>query len=121
MFDMQILVVSFLVAFALFFVHTYFMFTNTTTWERFSRNNITYLKIIKNDSFNPFHSRYLKNVKDFFCYPDNMRWEVTYARFIKAKYDELKVNGDETANYSSEDTDEGRIQMQVIDGATITN
>ena len=121
LFDLQVLFVSFLVAFALFFVHTYFLLTNTTTWERFSRKNITYLKIIKNDSFNPFHSKYLKNIKEFFCYPDNMRWEVTYARFIKSKYDELKVNDNDTTNSSSEDTDEIKIQMQVINGETASD
>jgi hypothetical protein len=50
-----------------------------------------------------------------------MRWEVTYARFIKSKYDELKVNDNDTTNSSSEDTDEIKIQMQVINGETASD
>jgi len=39
-----------------------------------------------------------------------MRWEVTYARFIKAKYDEANDEIDST-NSSSEDNGEVRIHM----------
>ena len=117
LFDIQILAISFLVTFALFFVHTYFIITNTTTWERFSRSNITYLRIIKNDAYNPFHSKYFKNIKQFFCYSENMRWEVTYARFIKSKYDEVKMLS-ETSNSSSEDSGEVKIQMSELNGSS---
>jgi len=51
-----------------------------------------------------------------------MRWEVTYARFIKSKYDELKVNDNDTANSSSEDNaDEVKIQMQVMNGDVMSD
>ena len=40
-----------------------------------------------------------------------MRWEVTYAKFIKTKYEETN-DVESMANSSSEDTDEVKIQMQ---------
>lgn len=85
LFDLQILVISFLVSISLFLIHTYFMLTNTTTWERFSRKNITYLRIIKNDSYNPFQLGYLRNIYVFLCSSRSTKWDNVYATFVKNK------------------------------------
>lgn len=61
------------------------MLTNTTTWERFSRKNITYLRIIKNDSYNPFQLGYLRNIYSFLCSPRSTKWDNVYATFVKNK------------------------------------
>jgi hypothetical protein len=57
------------------------MFTNTTTWEQFSRRNITYLRSIKDNQANPFHESYLKNVFQFFCYFNTVHWENVYVKY----------------------------------------
>lgn len=61
------------------------MLTNTTTWEKFSRKNITYLRIIKNDAYNPFQQGYLRNVYLFLCSPRDNKWDNVYATFVKNK------------------------------------
>lgn len=119
LFNMQVLVIGLLVMLSLFLIHTYFMFTNTTTWERFSRKNITYLKIIKNEKLNPFHIGYLSNVKEFLCYPRGFKWETIYAQFIKNKYNKLIEN--ESSNSSSEDPDDIKLTMQEIHHMNIIN
>lgn len=59
------------------------MLTNSTTWERFSRKNITYLRIIKNDNSNPFQDGYLKNIYYFLCNSKQNTWDYLYANFWK--------------------------------------
>ncbi|CAF0913687.1 unnamed protein product [Brachionus calyciflorus] len=99
LFNAQILVISFSITFALFIIHTYFMVTNTTTWERFSRKNITYLKIFKNDSYNPFHQSYLKNIYLFLFSPRDNKWENVYAKFFKTK---VNIPSSGSSNVNSE-------------------
>lgn len=99
LFNMQVLLISYFVSLSLFLIHTYFMLTNTTTWERFSRHNITYLKIIKNDSYNPFHQSYCKNIYIFLCSPKENRWENVYATFFKNK---VKTNEMSTSSSENE-------------------
>lgn len=101
---MVILVVSFFICTALFAIHTYFMFNNTTTWERFSRKNITYLKIINDEKLNPFYENCCRNVAHFFqctfctslgsgshagseatSEDETTRWESIYLRYLKKK------------------------------------
>ena len=81
--DLHVLIISFIVSFSLFIIHTYFIFTNTTTWERFSRKNITYLRKIKDSSLNPFHESYLKNIALFFCKCSTIKWESVYLKFLE--------------------------------------
>ena len=97
---MVILVISFLVCTSLFAIHTYFMFNNTTTWERFSRKNITYLKIINDEKLNPFYENCCRNIAHFFqcnfctasshvgseaTSEDESRWESIYLKYLKKK------------------------------------
>lgn len=79
--DLHVLFISFLVCTGLLLTHTYFMITNTTTWEKFSRRNITYLRTIKDDNLNPFHESYLKNILQFCCHCKTVDWENIYIRF----------------------------------------
>lgn len=102
LFDMQVLVISLIIGTSLFIIHTYFMLTNTTTWERFSRRNITYLRIFKNESFNPFHSSYLYNTFQFLCSCHNIRWENIYSKFIINMQNNTS-NGDDSSSTSSSD------------------
>ena len=81
LFFVNVLAISLLVTSLLFIIHTYFMITNKTTWERFSRRNITYLMNLNSDSFNPFHQGYLSNVANFLCYR-HVKWEDTYIKLI---------------------------------------
>ena len=83
--DLHILFFSFLVCFGLLLIHTNFMITNTTTWEKFSRRNITYLRSIKDDTTNPFHESYLKNIAQFCCYFRTVEWENVYVKFTNSK------------------------------------
>ena len=105
------LVIGLLVSFSLFIIHTYFMFTNTTTWERFSRKHITYLRVIKNDSYNPFHHGYLHNVYLFLCASRSTKWDNVYATFVKNKLkpDQLVRSGgdyeDETPTASENEVE----------------
>lgn len=78
--DLHVLFISFLACFCLLLVHIHFMITNTTTWEKFSRRNITYLRSIKDDSLNPFHENYCKNILQFCCYCKNIEWENVYLK-----------------------------------------
>ena len=57
------------------------MFTNTTTWEQFSRRNITYLRTIRDSKVNPFHESYFNNILQFFCYFKTIKWESVYTKF----------------------------------------
>lgn len=82
--DLHVLFMSFLACFGLLLIHTYFMVTNTTTWEKFSRRNITYLRTIKDD-YNPFHEGYCKNVARFCCQCTTIKWEQVYVQFTKTK------------------------------------
>jgi hypothetical protein len=70
------------------------MFTNTTTWEQFSRRNITYLRSIKDNKANPFHESYLKNVFQFFCYFNTVHWENVYVKFKNKNISETDVESD---------------------------
>lgn len=79
--DLHILFISFLACFGLLSTHTYFMITNTTTWEKFSRRNITYLRSIKDDTLNPFHESYCKNIFQFCCKCKSIEWENVYVKF----------------------------------------
>jgi hypothetical protein len=80
--DLHILFVTFLVCSGLLMTHTYFMVTNTTTWEKFSRRNITYLRSIKDDNLNPFHENYCKNVALFCCQCRTVDWENVYLKVV---------------------------------------
>lgn len=82
--DLHVLFVSFLVVSGLLMTHTYFMITNTTTWEKFSRRNITYLRSIKDDNLNPFHENYCKNVMLFCCQCSTVDWQNVYLRVLKS-------------------------------------
>lgn len=95
LFNAQVLVISFFLTFSLFVIHTYFMITNTTTWEKFSRKNITYLKIFKNESYNPFHQSYFKNIYIFLFGPRDHTWENVYAAFFKNNVKESSNNSSE--------------------------
>ena len=94
LFCMHILIVSLLVCLALFVIHTYFMLYNTTTWERFSRKNITYLKVINDEKINPFYENYCRNVANFFSCGftskssanDERKWENVYIKYMKSKF-----------------------------------
>jgi hypothetical protein len=96
LFNIQVLLVSLLASLPLFSIHTYFMITNTTTWEKFSRHNITYFRALKDSSINPYHLSYLKNVFQFCCINREETWENVYADFIK------NSNGIEMRNLSAE-------------------
>ncbi|RNA23020.1 putative palmitoyltransferase ZDHHC12 [Brachionus plicatilis] len=98
LFDAQVLVISFFLTLSLFLIHTYFMITNTTTWEKFSRKNITYLKILKNESNNPFHQSYLKNVYLFLFGPRDNTWENVYAAFFKSNLKESNMSNNNSEN-----------------------
>ena len=94
-----LLAISFLICTALLGIHTYFMLNNTTTWERFSRKNITYLKIINDEKLNPFYENCCRNITHFFqcnfcassdgdvpteaTSEDENRWERIYLKYIK--------------------------------------
>ena len=81
------------------------MLTNTTTWEKAARERITYLKSLKNDSFNPFHEGYCRNIFLFLCYCKDIKWE----RFYKGVLNEDSVarNGRSNSNnQSSSDEDD---------------
>lgn len=97
--NINILVISFLTSFALLIIHTYFMLNNTTTWEQFSRRNITYLRNIKNSHANPFHESYLKNIFQFFCYFNTVKWENVYVKFkntnMDSNNDTISVDSDQ--------------------------
>lgn len=95
LFNAQVLVISFFLTLSLFLIHTYFMITNTTTWEKFSRKNITYLRIFKNDSYNPFHQSYIKNIYLFLFGPRDNTWESVYAAFFKTKVKESSTTNSE--------------------------
>lgn len=91
--DLHALFISFLVCFGLFLIHTNLMLTNTTTWEKFSRRNITYLRSIKDESINPFHESYLRNILQFCCYCNNVEWENIYGSKVgnnDVKMEQLK-------------------------------
>jgi hypothetical protein len=108
---MHIVIISFLVCISLFTIHTYFMFTNTTTWERFSRRNITYLRNLSEPKSNPFNESYLRNVIDFLCYCNEKRWDDKYAIYMKNKErvgSDISMNAiDEIENiYSNTDVEE---------------
>ncbi len=79
--NLHLLFVSFLVCFGLLLIHLNLMLTNTTTWEKFARRNITYLRSIKDDSANPFHESYLKNIVQFCCYCKSIEWESIYNKY----------------------------------------
>jgi hypothetical protein len=98
---MQVIVVAFVTSLSLFIIHTYFMLNNTTTWEKFSRRNITYLRIIKNDKYNPFAQGYLRNIYLFLCSPKSTKWEVVYATFIRNKHKHL-IEEDVNSSSSNE-------------------
>lgn len=75
---------AFLVCCGLLLTHTYFMITNTTTWEKFSRRNITYLRTIKDETLNPFHESYCKNISQFCCNFKTIEWESIYLRYSQS-------------------------------------
>lgn len=82
--DLHVLFISFLVCCGLLLTHTYFMLTNTTTWEKFSRRNITYLRTIKDETLNPFHESYCKNISQFCCNFRTIEWESIYLRYSQS-------------------------------------
>jgi len=82
--DLHILFMAFLVCTGLLFTHIYFMLNNTTTWEKFSRRNITYLRTI-NDNYNPFHESYCKNIAQFCCQCRTIEWENIYVKFTNSQ------------------------------------
>jgi hypothetical protein len=79
------------------------MLTNTTTWEKAARKRITYLKALKNDSFNPFHEGYFKNIFLFLCYFKDIKWEKFYKGVVN---DEAVVSSNNDDDSSSDDYDE---------------
>ena len=80
------------------------MLTNTTTWEKAARKRITYLKSLKNESFNPFHEGYCKNIALFLCYFKDIKWEKVYKGVIN---EEAVVRTTSySANESSSDEDD---------------
>jgi hypothetical protein len=92
------------------------MLTNTTTWERFSRKNITYLRIIKNDTYNPFQQGYLRNVYLFLCSAKDAKWDNVYATFVKTK---LKPDQMDHAGSSSDEDDEVEIKLENLNNGNI--
>jgi len=83
LFDLHVLCMAFLVCFFLLLIHTYLMATNKTTWEKASRKRITYLQVFGDDeSYNPFHEGYCRNILMFLCYFKEVKWEVTYKKFL---------------------------------------
>ena len=85
------------------------MLTNTTTWEKAARKRITYLKSLKNDSFNPFHEGYCRNIFLSFCYFKDIKWENFYKGALND--DDLDglnnvQNGRINKNESSSDEDD---------------
>lgn len=85
--NMNVLLISFLACISLLIMHTYFMIHNTTTWELFSRRNITYLRTIKDTKVNPFHESYFRNIVLFFCACRTVKWENVYTRFKNRNLD----------------------------------
>lgn len=81
--DLHVLFMSGLVCFGLLLTHSYFMLNNTTTWEKFSRRNITYLRSVKNN-YNPFHESYCKNITQFCCQCKSIEWENIYVKFTNS-------------------------------------
>lgn len=106
MVNLHILVVSFAVSLSLLLIHTYFMLTNTTTWERFSRKNITYLRAIKSSRANPFHEGYLRNTCRFLCSCGAASWENVYVRFTN------KIPSHNLATSAASDVEMGQVTMQ---------
>lgn len=107
--DLHILFVSFLVSTGLLLTHIYFMLTNTTTWEKFSRRNITYLRSIKDDTINPFHESYCKNIFQFCCQCRTIEWEKIYVQFSNSTRNcagsansSVRVHIEQSNNESSE-------------------
>lgn len=96
--DLHVLFVSLLVTFGLLMTHSYFMVTNTTTWEKFSRRNITYLRTIKDENLNPFHENYCKNIMLFCCQCSTVDWQNVYLRVIKSTQVCTGVSNDVSAN-----------------------
>ncbi len=95
------------------------MLTNTTTWEKFSRRNITYLRIIKNDSYNPFHYGYCKNIYLFLCSPKSNKWESIYAHYIKTKH--VKPFQDDENNSVSSSSNDVEIRIDQLREANLSN
>lgn len=79
---------------SLLIMHTYFLINNTTTWEQFSRRNITYLRSIKDAKLNPFHESYFRNILQFFCLCKPVKWETVYTRFKNRN--QSRVNDDDS-------------------------
>jgi hypothetical protein len=85
-FNLHVLVVALAVCLTLFLVHTYFMLTNTTTWERIARHKITYLNSLDDPISNPFNEGYLKNMSRFFlCYLNGVKWNLIYNHFMNKR------------------------------------
>ncbi len=99
-----------MVSFALLLIHTFFMITNTTTWEKFSRKNITYLRSIKDNSINPFNEGYCKNILLFFCYCDDVKWENAYVKFTNSN----TVGKNNAENIAAEKTVPENDQIQIV-------
>ena len=110
LFNLQVLIISFLVTFTLWSIHSYFMLTNTTTWEKAARKRITYLKSLKNDSFNPFHEGYCRNIFLSFCYWKDIKWENFYKGVLNEDDDvqngRIHNNNNNNNNESSSDEDD---------------
>lgn len=110
------------------------MLTNTTTWEKAARQRITYLKTLKNDSFNPFHEGYCWNILHFLCYFKDIKWETVYKGVLNPNGDNRTANDDNYVHTdqlssssatpsSDEDDDITRVQMSklIINESKIQN
>ncbi|PAA91019.1 hypothetical protein BOX15_Mlig033044g2, partial [Macrostomum lignano] len=77
--DMLVLVLAGLPLAFLTMFHCYLACSNTTTWERVSRERISYLKHLA-ETYNPFHEGYCVNCFRFCCSRFPYRWDIVYSR-----------------------------------------
>jgi len=85
LFSMHILAVSIVAVTILFVIHSYFMLTNTTTWEKVSRHRITYLKHLPEEEYNPFDQGYCRNIYLFLCKcrSESHYWNIVYRKHME--------------------------------------
>jgi hypothetical protein len=120
LFNLHVLSISFLVCISLWFIHSYFMLTNSTTWEKAARRKITYLKSLGNDSYNPFNEGYLRNICQFLCYCQDIQWDNSYKRFLERfqnsanKFTQFHNNAASTTDESNEEEVNATVQAATV-------
>jgi len=82
---MHVLIISLCATTILFCIHSFFAFTNSTTWERVSRHRITYLNRLPSEDFNPFHQGYCHNFfYSFLCHRiKEHQWDIVYKKHVE--------------------------------------